>query len=200
MGKIFYIIGKSASGKDKLFSRLMEMPELGLKKMILYTTRPIRAGEQDGREYFFVKEDRLRELRKEGRIIEERQYHTVQGLWTYFTADDGHIDPGKENYLGVGVLTSYLSLRDYYGKDLVCPIYVEVEDGERLIRAIHREKKEEHPKYEEMCRRFLADQEDFSEEKIRDAGIGRRFQNIDFESCLMEIRDYILGFSLKDMP
>ena len=40
MGKIFYIMGKSASGKDKIYSRLAGNKELNLKKLILYTTRP----------------------------------------------------------------------------------------------------------------------------------------------------------------
>ena len=192
MGKIFYIIGKSASGKDKLFSRLMEMPELALHRMVLYTTRPIRVGEENGREYFFTDEDRLRELKRENRLIEERTYHTAEGLWTYFTADDGQVSLEQNSYLGVGVLASYMSLRRYYGESRVCPVYVEVEDGERLTRALNREKKEPHPKYEEMCRRFLADQEDFSEENIRKAGITRRFRNVNFEDCLREIRDFIL--------
>ena len=46
MGKIFYIMGKSASGKDRIYSLLVENKELNLKKLILYTTRPIRAGEE----------------------------------------------------------------------------------------------------------------------------------------------------------
>ncbi len=62
-------------------------------------------------------------------------------------------------------------MRNYYGESNVIPVYIEVEDGERLIRAIKGEKQQETPKYEELCRRFLADQEDFSEEKIREAEI-----------------------------
>ena len=71
------------------------------------------------------------------------------------------------------------------------PIYVEVEDGDRLIRAIHREKGQQVPKYEEMCRRFLADASDFSEEKLREAGITRRFINDDMDTVLAEISAYI---------
>ena len=41
MGKIFYIMGKSASGKDKIYSILGANETLGLKRLILYTTRPI---------------------------------------------------------------------------------------------------------------------------------------------------------------
>ena len=54
MGKIFYIMGKSASGKDRIYSLLAAHKELNLKTLILYTTRPIRAGEQDGKNYYFV--------------------------------------------------------------------------------------------------------------------------------------------------
>ena len=71
-------------------------------------------------------------------------------------------------------------------------VYIEVEDGERLIRAIKREKEQETPKYEELCRRFLADQEDFSEEKIKEAGISRRFENDDLDICVRNIIDFIV--------
>ena len=50
MGKIFYIMGKSASGKDHIYARLMQHTELNLKKMVLYTTRPIRDGEEEGKQ------------------------------------------------------------------------------------------------------------------------------------------------------
>ena len=52
MGKIFYIMGKSASGKDRIYSILSKDESLGLKRLVLYTTRPIRAGEENGREYY----------------------------------------------------------------------------------------------------------------------------------------------------
>ena len=68
---------------------------------------------------------------------------------------------------------------------------MEVVDGDRLIRANHREKGQQVPKYEEMCRRFLADASDFSEEKLREAGITRRFINDDMDTVLAEISEYI---------
>ena len=47
MGKIFYLMGKSASGKDSIYKRLRSLcPEL--KSIVLYTTRPMRDGEQEG--------------------------------------------------------------------------------------------------------------------------------------------------------
>ena len=191
MGKIFYIMGKSASGKDRIYSLLEDQRELKLKTLVLYTTRPIRDGEENGKNYYFVSDEKLNEFRKNGNVIEERSYHTVYGIWTYFTADDGQVDLENADYLGIGTLESYVKMREYYGKENVCPVYIEVEDGERLARALKRERGQEIPRYEEMCRRFLADQEDFSEEKIAAAGITRKFQNVDLEECVEEIAEYI---------
>ena len=73
---------------------------------------------------------------------------------------------------------------------------LELDDGIRLKRALEREMKQETPKYQEMCRRYLADEEDFSEEKVKEAGIARRFSNQDLNDCLEEIRKYIMS-SLK---
>ena len=191
MGKIFYIMGKSASGKDRIYSILSKDESLGLKRLVLYTTRPIRAGEENGREYYFTDENRLQEFRKTNRLIESRAYHTVHGIWTYFTADDGQINPQGTDYLGIGTLESYRKMKEYYGEKTVCPIYIQVEDGERLQRAVIREKLQENPRYAEMCRRFLADQEDFSEENILAAGIRIRFENDDLDNCVRNIIKYI---------
>ena len=187
MGRIFYIMGKSSSGKDTIYSRLLRDKEFGLKNVLLYTTRPVRQGEADGREYHFVDEERFRQFMDEGKVIEYRTYETVHGPWTYFTADDGQVDLKARSYLAIGTLESYENMKRYFGEENVCPIYVEVEDGERLKRALAREELQEKPRYAEMCRRFLADTEDFSEENLERAGIKRRFQNIDKETCMEEI-------------
>jgi hypothetical protein len=69
------------------------------------------------------------------------------------------------------------------------PIYIEVEDGLRLARAVERERLQTNPKYAELCRRFLADSSDFSEEKLKEAGISRRFSNEgEIEECIDEIK------------
>ena len=195
MSKIFYIMGKSASGKDKIYSRLVKDNSLNLKKLILYTTRPVRDGEKDGIQYYFTDDQKLREFEAEGKVIEVRAYNTVYGVWTYFTADDGQIDLKNDNYLGIGTLESFKKMKNYYGKEAVIPIYIEVEDGERLIRAIRREQEQEIPKYKELCRRFLADEEDFSEEKIREAEIQKRFVNDDLDLCVRNIINYVNSMS-----
>ena len=82
-------------------------------------------------------------------------------------------------------------MKEYFGEEQVCPLYVQVEDGERLKRAILREELQAEPKYAEMCRRFLADTQDFSEENLKKAGIARRFENRELENCIKEMKNCI---------
>ena len=190
MGKIYYVMGKSSSGKDTIYKKLMEAyPRF--RTIVPYTTRPIREGERDGVEYFFVDGERLREMQEAGQVIEVRSYDTKCGVWTYFTADDGQISLETHDYLVIGTLVSYQALREYFGEEKMVPVYIEVEDGLRLARAVERERRQAEPKYAELCRRFLADAEDFSEENLARAGISRRFVNNDLDECLSEIEAYI---------
>lgn len=191
MGKIFYLMGKSSSGKDTIYKRLMADTSLGLKNIVLYTTRPIRQGERDGVEYYFVSEDRLSEFLQSRKVIEMREYHTCHGVWKYCTVDTGEVDPGRQSYLMIGTLESFVRTRDYYGADQVVPLLIELDDGIRLQRALDRERGQDHPRYSEMCRRYLADEADFSPEKRSAAGITREFVNEDLEQCLLELREYI---------
>lgn len=190
MGKICYIMGKSSSGKDTIFKELVErLP--AIRTIIPYTTRPMRGEERNGAEYYFVNETKLEAMKEEGAVIEVREYHTKYGRWKYFTADDGQIDLKNYNYLVIGTLQSYEDMGQHFGADQLIPVYIEVEDGLRLERALHRELKQKEPKYTEMCRRFLADQEDFSDENLRGAGIEKRFLNKDINKCLIEIQNYL---------
>ncbi|HIV53927.1 MAG TPA: guanylate kinase [Candidatus Mediterraneibacter norwichensis] len=190
MSKIFYVMGKSSSGKDTIYKRLMEKnPDF--RTVVPYTTRPVRDGEKDGVEYFFADEAQLNEMQEAGKVIEVRSYNTRCGVWTYFTADDGQINLEEHDYLMIGTLVSYQALKEYFGAEKIVPLYIQVEDGERLFRALEREQREAVPRYTELCRRFLADEEDFSEEKLQEAGIQRRFENRDLEICLNEIQDFI---------
>lgn len=192
MGKIFFISGKSSTGKDTIYKRLLEDEGLALKKITMYTTRPMRSGEIDGREYFFVSDDASRKHELDGSIVEMRVYNTVYGPWKYYTRNDGQIDlQGKENYLALGTIEAYRKYCDYFGKEYVVPIYIEIDDGVRLQRALDRERKQQNPQYREMCRRFMADDDDFSEENMKLCGIQKRFVNDILEDCIAEIKKYI---------
>lgn len=190
MNEIVFIMGKSASGKDRIYRELSEDETLGLNKITMYTTRPMRSGEVQGREYNFVDDETACRFENENKIIEIRCYDTVFGVWKYFTADDGQIDLASgKRYIVIGTLEAYDKFCEYYGNEHIMPIYIEVDDGVRLIRAVKREMEQENPHYEELCRRFLADAKDFSEENIRKSGITRRFANNgEFDDCVDEIR------------
>lgn len=193
MGRIYYIMGKSATGKDHIYRDLIRDKELRLRPIVLCTTRPMREKEKNGREYWFVDEQYLAGLREKDRVIEERVYHTVHGDWYYFTADDGQIRPEESDYLGIGTLESLNRMRAHFGEETIVPIYIETEDGLRLERALKRERKQAEPKYAELCRRFLADCEDFSEEKLAAAGIARRFENNGtFEELLEQVKAFMV--------
>lgn len=191
MGKLFVIMGKSATGKDSLYKRLMEQNS-ELKEIVSYTTRPIREGETEGKEYHFVTEYQMEELREQGRIAECRKYDTVRGPWYYFTADDGQIDfESGDSYVLISTLEGYEKLRHFYGKDNIVPIYIEVDDFERLERAVKRERQQKSPCVAELCRRFLADEEDFSEERLRAAEVSNRIINNDLEQALKQMEKLI---------
>ena len=194
MKKIVYLMGKSASGKDTVYRELLKRFP-GFRRLIPCTTRPQREGERAGEEYRFVTEEPLDAFEKSGRLVEKRVYETVAGPWTYATVDWEEPASEKETtVIGIGTLESYLKLRSYYGAERMLPVYIEVDDGTRLQRALDREKQQKDPNYAELCRRFLADQQDFSEEKLREAGILKRYRNDELPNCLARIAEDVIHY------
>ena len=191
MGKIVCLMGKSSTGKDTIYKELLRRKEISFRTVVPYTTRPIRAGERDGVEYHFTDEAGYEALMAQGKVIEARSYNTCHGLWRYFTVNDGNLQLDEADYLLIGTLEAYQALRNFFGVERVLPVLVTLDDGVRLQRALDREKLQEHPKYEEMCRRFLADSEDFSEEKLAEAGNPKGFRNDDLDECIREITMYL---------
>lgn len=187
MGRIYYLLGKSATGKDTLYKEILKRrPKL--RTVTMYTTRPIREGETDGVEYFFTGREELERQLASGKVIESRTYQTIAGPWTYYTADDGQFDVADdESCLMIGTLESYEKMCAYFEAGKMVPVYIEVPDGIRLLRAVKREENQKKPNYREVCRRYLADEKDFSEENLERLGITKRYQNTDMEMCLEEI-------------
>ena len=191
MGKLIVLMGKSATGKDTIYKLLQADKSLNLQQLVPYTTRPMRAGERDGEAYHFVSEEEFHVLLGQGRVIEHRSYHTIHGLWRYFTVEDDQLDLEQHSYLLIGTLEAYVSIVEHFDADKVIPVLVTLDDGVRLERALTRERQQEHPKYEEMCRRFLADSADYAQEKVEAAGITKLFENHSSEASAEEISAYI---------
>lgn len=176
--RIFCLVGKSCSGKDTLCARILERCP-GLAPVIPHTTRPRRTGEKDGQSYHFVTGEQLRQYEARGQVIEKREYHTVQGLWTYFTLRF----PLDRDRLLITTLDGAKALMDAYGSQAVHIVCLHVDDRTRLLRCIDREQRQEHPDYAELCRRFLADQADFS------AGRLAQFPNLHTIDTGLEMED-----------
>lgn len=186
---IYLIMGKSATGKDTVLQRLLQDKELQLKRMTQYTTRPMKAGELDGREYYFTDEEGMHRLDSQGHILECRKYNTVYGDWYYFTTDEGIHE--EEDYVLIGTLDVLEALRKKY-KDIKA-IYLYLDDGERLQRALDRERAAKEPRYTEMCRRFLTDEEDFQKEELDRSDIDLFVENKDLELTMKQINTFIKG-------
>ncbi|MBQ6537393.1 MAG: guanylate kinase [Eubacterium sp.] len=195
MKKLFVFMGKSAVGKDTLFAKTMSRhPELRI--VVTYTTRPIREGEKNGDEYYFTDEENMNKMRADGRVIEVRCYNTVKGPWYYFTAENDEMRDDDNPYAMITTLEGYNKIREYYGDDMVVPIYITVPDIVRMERSISREKKEENPCVAEVCRRYLADEEDFSPENLKKAQITESIDNLDMDKALEQI-DMVLAKNLE---
>ena len=166
-------MGKSASGKDTIYKKLLEyFPEL--KTVTLYTTRPMREGETEGVEYHFIGEEQLEAMKSEGRVIEMRTYQTMYGPWSYATVEDGQIDLAQGSYMMIGTLESYESIRTYFGENGAVPIYIEVEDGERLIRAVNREKQQKKPNIQSFAAVFWLTRQTFQKKSWRRPGLRQK--------------------------
>ena len=183
MSRIFCLVGKSCSGKDTLYTRILDLKQPNLRPVIPYTTRPMRRGEVDGQNYHFVSGKQLEQYLAGDQIIELREYFTTQGYWSYFTLRF-ELDADR---LIITTLEGAEALISCYGRPAVCVIYLQVDDRTRLMRCIDREDRQENPDYTEVCRRFLADQADFSQEQLArfpqlhtiDTGMG-------LDSCLRQ--------------
>lgn len=188
---IFCLMGKSSSGKDTVYQRLLAEKELQLDRLVTGTTRPIREGERDGEEYYFYTDEQFQKLRADGKIIECRSYDTIHGIWNYFTVAYEKLDVAHHDYLTINTLEAYVKLRDHFGKDRLVPVYLEVDDGLRLQRALDRERVQQKPRYKELCRRFLADEEDFSPENLSRANIQPIFENVVLDDTVAKVAAYI---------
>ena len=155
---ILMFIGPSSSGKDTFLKPTLE--KFSLKPIVLSTTRPMREKEIDGKSYHFISMEEMNALDKQQKLVERRNYNTVNGLWSYATnAENIRL---SENYLVANTWEGYQKYLEFYGKENVVPIYFQVEDKVRYERALAKKKKKEKPNYQEAKRRFIADTHDFN--------------------------------------
>lgn len=152
-GKIAFYIGPSNSGKDTFFAKTLSLYDV--LSIVLLTTRPSRPGEVNGREYYFITNEKMNFLDSNGELIERRDYNTVHGIWTYATGKNS-IQLEKYNYLTPNTWIGYQKFLDFYPKECLVPIYFELDKGIRLQRALDRERQSTKSDYAEMCRKIFS--------------------------------------------
>ena len=194
MAKIFVFIGPSCAGKDTIFKEIIESTDL--TPIIPYTTRPMRDGEVEGKEYHFINNHEMYEMINKGEIVEKREYNTTQGLWIYGTSIVDVDFDSINDYAVINTLAGYREMvfKNNSNAHNIVPIYISTTDEIRIDRAVRREKKRENPDYVEMCRRFVADAKDYSEENINKAGIKKEniFENNnDINDTINNILEFI---------
>lgn len=147
---IYVFVGKAASGKDSIVRGLVDM---GYKKIISHTTRPMRAGEKNGVDYWF--EDNV----EYDNALCLKSYTVADGsVWRYWFDKDEIMSAIKsdETYLCIADQDGAFEL-EKFGAEI---IYIYVPLKERLRRYWIRESKNDKPDYNEVIRRVFADEDD----------------------------------------
>lgn len=133
------VIGKSASGKDTYFRKQLK-GNVALTPVVSYTSRPMRDGEVNGREYFFVTKDTFDRMIADGKFVEYRSYNTlVNGqpdVWYYGSPFLSDID--TRNYIVVLDVKGATDWIKRYGSEFIEVVYMYVDDDIREQRAIGR--------------------------------------------------------------
>ena len=182
---ITILCGKSASGKDTLLNELKAKE--GFDSIISTTSRPIREGEQNGREYNFVPKSEFLQMIEKDEFLEYRTYNTTfagePDTWYYGcpkkTLDD--LDPNKD-YVIILDMGGTKDFINYYGKENCFVCYVDTSDDIRMQRAGQRGSFDET----EWNRRAADDNIKFSNAIVDDLANARLFNN---EGTLKDLKE-----------
>lgn len=203
--KIFVLMGKSASGKDSIYNKLLKSPFLmsKIEPLVLYTTRPKRSGEIDGVTYNFVSKNEFEDMWENNpRMLESRMYEVGNGKWWQY----GTVLPNdvKGSYLTINTPRGVATMMQYISTVLededpslhveIYPIMVETPGYLRLQRSLDRLLVPEDTDIKEICRRYLADERDFdwADYEVKEAM--ETFSNINnIEDTVYNIEQYILS-------
>lgn len=151
--KVVALMGKAGSGKDAILHELMRLcPDAN--EMISCTTRPIREGEAEGVNYFYMTPEQFGAKVLNGEMLECSEFNN----WFYGTSYDAL----RSNCLNIGVFnpTGVESLMQFKNAIDLQVFYITASNKTRLIRQLNRE---ENPDVYEIIRRFHADEDDFDD-------------------------------------
>lgn len=127
-GCIVVLVGKSASGKTAIAKYATD--NFRYDSIVSHTTRPIRPGEQEGVDYYFIGDTAFDVMEREGMFIETTKYRG----WKY-----GISKQELENKEFGIVVTDIVGVRNLKRKGIEhVSIYIERDDKDRFISSILR--------------------------------------------------------------
>lgn len=138
------IVAPSASGKDTIMNKIVELTNL--KPVISYSTRPIRINEVDGIAYNFISEDEFKDMKAKDLFIETSNYNS----WNYGMAK---IDCGDDRIVIVDPC-GFRHLKRVLKK--VISFFIDVPERVRLLRLVNR-----GDDISELTRRIISDRDTF---------------------------------------
>ena len=150
--KLVVLCGKSGAGKNYLLQKIEEHYGNIINIIVPDTTRPPREGEEEGKEYHFLTYDQFFSIPH----FEKNAYWINDYTCWFYGTCEASLDINKIN---IGIFSPG-SIEQLYEKDMfdIYLFYISADDKTRLLRLLNREK---YPNCMEICRRFLADEEDF---------------------------------------
>jgi len=150
--KVIALIGESGTGKDSILNKLIhEIPEA--HRVVSHTSRPVREGETDGKDYHFVSASNFVGKISRNEMIESTRFNN----WYYGIS----IKSLEKDKINLCVLNP-TGIRNLLNRDdIELKVYrIQASDKTRLIRQLTRE---ENPNVEEIIRRYKTDKIDFED-------------------------------------
>ena len=187
--KIFALLGYSSVGKDTILKQVLKDMD-DVKPIISTTTRPMRKGETEGVEYYFIDDTEF--FRRGTDFVEQRIYHTKvkengvekEATWRYGIE---RAELEKDDYLIVIVdSVGYKELKNYVGNNKIVPIFISAPQEELKARALARGDLEA-----EVDRRLKDDYERFMDFRVRTVYHEVKNTNGRLEEAIKEVEGII---------
>ena len=181
------LLGKTASGKDTILNELVK--KYNYRKMITYTTRPMRKGEIQDKTYHFISDEEFLKKKEEGFFLEYNEFNTAEGVWRYGSAKEDYLNATDDTVIiltpsGLSALKVYIA-RQKVDIDIIS-IYIYANNN-----TIEKRLKKRGDKKEEADRRIKADNVDF--DGVQNV-VDRIFYNNntnDLDEVVKKIHEYI---------
>ena len=187
--KIFALLGYMGVGKDTILKQVLKDMD-DVKPIISTTTRPMRKGETEGVEYYFIDDTEF--FRRGTDFVEQRIYHTKvkengvekEATWRYGIE---RAELEKDDYLIVIVdSVGYKELKNYVGNNKIVPIFISAPQEELKARALARGDLEA-----EIDRRLKDDYERFMDFRVRTVYHEVKNTNGRLEEAIKEVENII---------